>query len=77
MRILMVTNNYSPYAGGVVSSINATVEALQKQGHQVTLVTLDFLGKAHADPAWVKRRQRPSGKFGAAGQRTPESRTPV
>lgn len=55
MHILMVTNNYSPYTGGVVSSINATVEALQKQGHQVTLVTLDFLGKAHIDPAWVKR----------------------
>ena len=55
MRILMVTNNYSPYSGGVVSSINATVQTLQSQGHQVTLATLDFLGKAHNDPVWVKR----------------------
>lgn len=55
MHILMVTNNYSPYSGGVVSSINATVGALQEQGHQVTLVTLDFLGAGHNDPAWVKR----------------------
>lgn len=55
MHILMVTNNYTPYSGGVVSSINATVLALQKRGHRVTLVTLDFLGTDHDDPAWVKR----------------------
>ncbi len=55
MRILFVTNNYTPYAGGVVSSINATVKELQKQRHHVTLVTLDFLGTQHDDPAWVKR----------------------
>ena len=55
----MVTNNYTPYQGGVVSSINATVAALQKQGHTVTLVTLDFLGKGHNDPAWVKRLSCP------------------
>ncbi len=55
MRILFVTNNYTPYAGGVVSSINATVKELKKQGHHVTLVTLDFLGTQHNDPAWVKR----------------------
>jgi 1,2-diacylglycerol 3-alpha-glucosyltransferase len=55
MHIMMVTNNYSPYAGGVVSSINATVQALQELGHHVTLITFDFLGKAHNDPVWVKR----------------------
>ncbi len=55
MRILFVTNNYTPYAGGVVSSINATVKELQKQGHHVTLVTLNFLGTQHDDPVWVKR----------------------
>jgi glycosyltransferase involved in cell wall biosynthesis len=55
----MVTNNYTPYSGGVVSSINATVQALQQQGHQVTLVTLDFLGAGHTDPAWVKRLNCP------------------
>ena len=55
MHILFVTNNYTPYAGGVVSSINATVKELQKQGHHVMLVTLDFLGSQHDDPTWVKR----------------------
>ncbi len=55
MRILFVTNNYTPYAGGVVSSINATVKELHKQRHHVTLVTLDFLGTQHDDPTWVKR----------------------
>lgn len=55
MRILFVSNNYTPYAGGVVSSINATIDALQKQGHDVTLITLDFLGQNHDDPSWVWR----------------------
>ncbi|MEX0848990.1 MAG: glycosyltransferase [Candidatus Dependentiae bacterium] len=55
MNIVMVTNNYSPYSGGVVSSINAQVDALQKLGHIVTLITLDFSGKNYQDPTWVKR----------------------
>ncbi len=55
MNILMISNNYTPYAGGVVSSINAQIEALQKLGHCVTLITLDFLGTVHHDPSWVKR----------------------
>ena len=55
----MVTNNYTPYQGGVVSSINATVAALQRCGHRVTIITLDFLGEAHQDPAWVIRLQCP------------------
>jgi hypothetical protein len=52
----MVTNNYTPYAGGVVSSIQAMVQELQKLGHHVTLVTLDF-GRAlpTQDPAHVIR----------------------
>ena len=55
MRILFVTNNYTPYSGGVVSSINATVNALQSQGHDVAIVTLNFLGTKHQDPDYVKR----------------------
>ena len=55
MRIVMVTNNYTPFSGGVVSSLNAFIGALQAQGHHVTLVTLNFLGDAHDDPVWVKR----------------------
>jgi glycosyltransferase involved in cell wall biosynthesis len=51
----MVTNNYIPYSGGVVSSINAQVDALQKLGHVVTLITLDFSNQDYQDPAWVRR----------------------
>jgi glycosyltransferase involved in cell wall biosynthesis len=45
MRILFITNNYKPYSGGVVSSIDATMQELRAMGHDVLLVTLDFLGK--------------------------------
>jgi len=55
VRIVFITNNYTPYSGGVVSSINATVDALHKAGHEVFIVTLDFLGKAHNDPPYVLR----------------------
>src|ERR1700722_5551560 len=55
MRILFVTNNYTPYAGGVVKSIQATVDALHHQGHEVFIVTLDFLGSLHDDPSYVFR----------------------
>lgn len=55
VRIVFITNNYTPYSGGVVSSINATVDALHKAGHEVFIITLDFLGKAHNDPPYVLR----------------------
>jgi 1,2-diacylglycerol 3-alpha-glucosyltransferase len=56
MRIVFITNNYTPYSGGVVSSINATVDALHNAGHEVFIITLDFLGKEHKnDPYFVYR----------------------
>lgn len=51
---MMITNNFTPYTGGVVSSINALVDQLHCAGHQVQLITLDFAGYQD-DPAWVKR----------------------
>lgn len=54
MRIAMVTNNYTPYSGGVVSSINAIVAQLQALGHEVIIITLDFIGD-HQDPSYVYR----------------------
>lgn len=42
--VLMVTNNYTPYSGGVVSSVQVTADALRKKGNRVIVVTLDFLG---------------------------------
>ncbi len=55
MRIVFITNNYTPYSGGVVSSINASVDALRKAGHEVFIITLDFLGVVHDDPPYVLR----------------------
>lgn len=54
LSIVFVTNNYFPYQGGVVSSIVTTREALQKLGHSVHLITLDFTGD-HAPEEGVIR----------------------
>ena len=59
MRILFVTNNYTPYSGGVVSSIRSSVAALRAAGHTVHIITLDFLGTQHKDPTYVLRVQCP------------------
>lgn len=55
MRIFFVTNNYTPYSGGVISSINAITDNLRLQGHEVFIITLDFLGEHHNDPDYVIR----------------------
>src|SRR6266404_2396469 len=58
MRIFFVTNNYTPYSGGVIHAITATTDALRAQGHEVFIITLDFLGKPdkpQADPDYVIR----------------------
>ncbi len=44
MKILFVTNNYTPYSGGVVSSIESFRHELIRQGHTVIVATLDFEG---------------------------------
>jgi glycosyltransferase involved in cell wall biosynthesis len=55
MKIVFITNNFTPYSAGVVSSIKATISALQKYGHKVTVITLDFDGKQHDDLPYVHR----------------------
>ena len=55
MRILIVTNNYTPYSGGVVSSLNAFIPALQQAGHDVIVVAPQFLASHADDPIWVRR----------------------
>ncbi len=55
MRIIHVTNNYYPYCAGVVASIDAIVHEQKKQGHEVVIITLNFLGDQHADPEYVIR----------------------
>ena len=53
MVICMVTNNYTPYSGGVVSAIQTYTYALQQQGHTVYIITLDF--GVTDDPWYVLR----------------------
>jgi glycosyltransferase involved in cell wall biosynthesis len=55
MRIFFVTNNYTPYTGGVTRSIIAITDGLRARGHEVFIVTLDFLGSQHTDPDYVFR----------------------
>ena len=59
LRIALISNNYTPYSGGVVSSINAQVATLLEDGHLVRVITLDFLGNKHTDPDYVVRVQTP------------------
>lgn len=59
MRIMFITNNYTPYSGGVVSSIKATTQQLQNKGHQVQIVSLDFSGASYDDPDYVIRVKSP------------------
>jgi glycosyltransferase involved in cell wall biosynthesis len=55
LSIVFVTNNYIPYAGGVVNSIETARAALQALGHKVTIVTLDFTGALHESESGVIR----------------------
>jgi len=54
MRIFFVTNNYTPYSGGLVSAIDAVSNALRVEQHEVFIITLDFKPQA-TDPAYVIR----------------------
>ncbi len=54
MKILFVTNNYKPYSGGVVSSIEAFRYELKQQGHEVKVVTLDFVGDSIIEPDVIR-----------------------
>jgi glycosyltransferase involved in cell wall biosynthesis len=54
MRIAFVTNNYTPYAAGVVKSIDAITHELRAQGHEVVIIAPQFL-KIHDDPDYVIR----------------------
>src|SRR5579872_3310867 len=54
MRIAFVTNNYTPYAAGVVKSIDVITHELRTQGHEVLIIAPQFL-KHHDDPNDVIR----------------------
>ena len=42
MKIIHITNNYQPYKGGVVSSIDSFVKTQKDLGHEVLILTFDF-----------------------------------
>jgi glycosyltransferase involved in cell wall biosynthesis len=47
MKVALVTNNYKPYSGGVVSAIDVLAQNLVLLGHQVYIITLDFEHLGH------------------------------
>lgn len=49
MTIFMVSHNYKPYSGGVVSSIDACAQGLRDAGHCVYIISLDFGGSIHEE----------------------------
>lgn len=52
----MVTNNYTPYSGGVVSSLLSTCAELRRLGHRVVIVTFDFLNDGVQEPDVIRLR---------------------
>jgi glycosyltransferase involved in cell wall biosynthesis len=62
LKILFVSANYTPYSGGVVSSIKALETALLKEGHQVHIISYQFL-KKHTDDATRVTRVRSLIRF--------------
>ncbi len=53
LTIAFVTNNYTPYSGGVVSSICSFSTQLRALGHHVYIITLDFTG-APSEPDVIR-----------------------
>ncbi len=54
LTIFMVTNNYTPYSGGVVSSLTTSTLQLRALGHTVIIVTLDFLGQQISEEGVIR-----------------------
>lgn len=55
MKIAIITNNYKPYSGGVVSSITTFADQLKKIGCDVSIITLDFLSSNSEQEEYVFR----------------------
>lgn len=55
LTIFFVTNNYKPYAGGVVRSIDTLYKELTNRGHRVYIITLDFTGKQEDNDPFIVR----------------------
>jgi glycosyltransferase involved in cell wall biosynthesis len=44
LTIFLVTNNYTPFSGGVVSAIDSYAQELRLLGHRAIIITLNFTG---------------------------------
>lgn len=44
LTIFLVTNNYTPFSGGVVSTIDSYAQELRELGHRPIIITLNFTG---------------------------------
>ena len=44
LTIFLVTNNYTPFSGGVVSAIDSYAQELRALGHRAIIITLNFTG---------------------------------
>ncbi len=54
MKILMVTNTYTPIIGGVERSIKSFTREYQKLGHEVLIITLEFDGMPEQEEGVVR-----------------------
>jgi glycosyltransferase involved in cell wall biosynthesis len=54
MRILMVTNTYRPFGGGVARSVDRFTEAFRRRGHDVLVVAPEAGGPADGEPGVLR-----------------------
>ncbi|MBN1356935.1 glycosyltransferase [bacterium] len=50
MKIVMVTNTYLPFVGGVPNSIKLFADAFRKAGHRVMIIAPEFAGASENEP---------------------------
>ncbi len=54
MRILMITNVYKPFGGGVARSVSSCAEAFRERGHDVLVVAPEAEGQDESEPGVVR-----------------------
>lgn len=54
MNLLMVTNTYSPYVGGLVRSVEAFTEEFRRRGHRVLVVAPSFPGAPRREKGVIR-----------------------
>ena len=56
MKILMMTNTYTPHVGGVARSVDSFTRAFRKRGHRVLVVAPSFENQPHDEEDVVRVR---------------------